>query len=178
MKIKFASGMLVGLMAVVSGLGLYVVLNTQSGAVLEQWETTNGAFKIRIRRRPELMNFLPRYYYDFESQVGGENRWRSITTLLLDDPVPVPRNQVRFVNDDIGYLFMSSVYAVSIDGGKQWSVFNVRTDPPLGTNDSYLTIRDVQMESNGSGTMTVYSKSAGSVVELRTKDYGRHWGLE
>src|SRR5688572_6011242 len=103
MKIKFAPGMLVGLMAVVLGLGLYVV-NTQSGAVLEQWETTNGAFKIRIRRRPELLNFLPRYYYDFESQVGGEKRWRSITTLLLDDPVPVLRNQVRFLNDDIGYL--------------------------------------------------------------------------
>jgi hypothetical protein len=178
MKIKFARGMLVGLMAVLLVLGLYLVLNAQSGAVLEQWETTNGAFKVRVRRRPELLNFLPRYYYEFESQVRGAKRWKTITTLLLDDPVPVPRNQVRFLNNETGYLFMSSAYAVTTDCGKQWSLFNVRTDPPLGTSDSYLTIREVQMESNGSGMMTVYSKSAGSMVELRTKDYGRHWSAE
>jgi hypothetical protein len=153
----------------------YFVLNGK-GVVLEQWETSNGTFRIRVQRRPELFDFLPRYNYIFQSQSRGSTRWSNITTLRFDDPLAIPRDQVRFLNSDIGYLFMISTYAVTTDAGEHWFVFNVRTDPPLGKKDSYLTIRDLRVEVDGTGTMALYSKvSAEGEFELRTKDYGRHW---
>lgn len=35
-----------------------------------------------------------------------------------DDRPLIPRNNIRFVNDQIGYIFMESMYAVTTDAGK------------------------------------------------------------
>ena len=176
---KLGSVVLGVLIAVLSLWAVYFFALTGRGTVLEQWDTTNGTFAIRVQRQPKLFEFLPRYYYTFQSQSPGSQRWSEITTQLFDDPLPIPRNQVRFVNSEIGYLFMISTYAVTTDAGRHWSIFNVRADPPLGKKDSYWTIRELRVEPDGTGTMTVYSKaSAKDVTELRTKDYGRHWSKE
>ena len=165
-----------GIILLFGGCCYFVLVG--KGAVLEQWETDNGTFKIRVQRRPELFGVLPRYYYVFESRRLTSKRWSHITTLLLDDPLPIPRDQVRFLSSEIGYVFMSSTYAVTTDAGSKWFVFNARTDPPIGTPNSYWTIRDLQVAANGTGTMLLYSKMPAAEVVLKTKDYGRHWSTE
>lgn len=177
LKKKLTKKTLVAAIALPAIIGIYLVL-TANGIVQEYWETTNGAFKVRIERRSEIFNFLPRYYYDFKSQSPGAIRWRKIVTTRTDDPKPLPRNQVRFVNDEIGYVFMVSTFAITTDAGNHWSVFDVRTDPPLGKHDSYLIITDVKVEANGMSTMMVYSKADQNEVELHSKDYGKHWNVD
>jgi len=177
MRNRLGSGVLVAFFALLSVLMIYYFVLAVTGTTVEQWETSNGTFKIRVFRRPEVFKLLPRYFYYFQCQPSGANKWSEITTLRFDDPLPIPREQIRFVNRETAYFFMISTYAVTTDAGKHWFVFNVRTDPPLGKEDSYITIRDVRLDADGKGTMTVYSKASENDVELRTVDYGKHWKM-
>lgn len=122
---------------------------------------------------------MPKTYYIFQSSSGGTNEWHEITTLLFDDPQPLPRDQVRFVNEQVGYFFMASTYGVTRDSGHTWFVFNVRKDLPIGRPDSYLTIRGINIAPDGTGIMTLYSKTPDEVVtQLHTLDYGQHWDIK
>jgi hypothetical protein len=101
-------------------------------------------------------------------------------TFRHDDPVPIPRDQVRFVSDQIGFVFMGWMYAVSTDGGKKWSVWNAEHDLPNWECCNYRLITDVTIAGNGSGVMRLspIRDRRGEVPELHTSDYGRHWRVE
>ncbi len=100
-------------------------------------------------------------------------------TFRHDDPVPIPHDQVRFVNDRIGFVFMGWMYAVTTDSGASWSVWDSTTNLPHWQCCNYGLIADVHLEPNGTGTMTLHPipGRSGEVPELNTKDYGRHWSV-
>ncbi len=87
------------------------------GERLETWETTNTPFKIRIDRHAQANGnyFVPGAYYVFQSAASGSDQWREITTFRFDDPIDIPRNQVRFANEKVAYVFMIDMYAVTQD---------------------------------------------------------------
>ena len=94
-----------------------------------------------------------------------------------DDPVPIPRQQVRFANNDTAYVFMGWMYAVTTDSGKTWSLWNAEKDLQGWQCCNYGLIIDVVMLPDGSGTMSCNAipKRAGEVAQLETHDFGRHW---
>jgi len=150
------------------------------GAVLEKWQTEGKTFKIRVTSYEETGANVNGAYYQFESAAPGSNDWREIVTFRHDDQPKIPGDQVRFVNDRIGYLFMGWVYAVTTDGGANWSTWNATHDLPNWQCCNYQLIRDVQLATDGSGTMTLnpIPQRQGEVPRLRTRDYGRHWTAE
>jgi hypothetical protein len=149
------------------------------GAIAETWETSNGSFKIRVDRRyEENGGFVAGAYYVFRSLPTGSDGWRDILTFRHDDPNPIPRKQVRFLNNQVGFVFFGWMYAVTTDGGANWAVWDNSRDLPKWQCCNYRLINDVQLEPDGTGTMTLnVIPDRGEVPQLRTKDFGRHWSV-
>jgi hypothetical protein len=97
----------------------------------------------------------------------------------MTDPNPIARDQVRFVNAQVGYAFMGWMYAVTTDGGRNWSVWNAEKDLPKWDCCNYRLISAVNIDVNGSGTMILnpIPQRQGEVRQLHTKDFGHHWNL-
>ena len=101
-------------------------------------------------------------------------------TFRHDDSVSIPREQVRFVDIQIGYVFMGWMYAVTTNGGDTWSVWNAEKDLPGWECCNYGLIQDVSINSQSMGNMILHPIPGrrGEVPLLKTWDYGRHWSRE
>ncbi len=55
---------------------------------------------------------------DFRSAAATSEDWQTIVTFRHDDQVPMPRENVRFVNEHIAYAFMGWKYVITTDSGK------------------------------------------------------------
>jgi len=171
----------VAIIAVLAGLSVY--LQPTIGDVVETWQTENDIFKIRVDSRAEVCHApsfcLPGAYFVFLSSPRHTDRWREIMTFRHDDPVPIPRDNVRFVSDRLAYAFMGWMFAVTTDGGVNWSVWNAENDLPSWKCCHYRAIGDIHIETDGSGTMTLLAfPDDVEVWTLRTTDFGKHWTLE
>ena len=159
--------------------GCELISKPQQGKkVNEVWETSNKAFKIRITSYAEENGgFVPGAYYVFQSASVDSAKWQEVLTIRNDDPVPIPKDQVRFMNDAIAYFFMVYKYAVTTDGGRTWFVGNIVTDLP-NWQQNRPSIKDIRIAPDGSGTMELSSSTNQEARPLYTRDYGRHWGTE
>jgi hypothetical protein len=165
----------IGLLAVVGYESLY---GSRKGKPLEQWETGNKSFRVRVTSYKEKKSgFVPGAYYVFESSPVVMDEWREIIVVQHDDPVSIPRNQVHFVNEEVGYIFMGWKFAVTTNAGSDWSVWRADKDLPGWECCNYKLIKDVMIAPDGSGTMILspIPGRRGEVPMLHTKDYGRHW---
>jgi hypothetical protein len=147
------------------------------GAVTESFETSNKAFRLRVDRHAEVGGFGPGgAYYVFRTAPPGSDAWRDIMTFRHDDPIPIPRDQVRFLNERVGFVFMGWMYAVTTDEGASWSVWDSSRDMPKRPCCNYRLVKDVHLQADGTGTMTLnLVPDRVEVVQLRTIDFGRHW---
>src|SRR5437588_13061211 len=111
---KFRRVLQVTACLIIFGCALYILILPKRGEVIERWQTGNKTFNIRItmyNERPAIPGFGGAYYA-FDSATIGSDRWKQILTFRHDAPVDLPRNQVRFVSDQVGYIFMGWMYAV------------------------------------------------------------------
>lgn len=163
---------------VILGCAVYFLLMPRRGDIIETWETTNGTFKVRVTAYSEKNTFpaLGGAYYVFQSAAVGSGEWSEIMTVRHDDPLEIPRDQVRLISDKIGYAFMLYDYAVTTDGGASWSVWNVSDLPDW--RRTRANIKDVRLTPDGTGTMSLTSSADQKAPELHTINYGRHWTAE
>ena len=153
--------------------GFFASRPRMSAHVIDQWETTNGNIDIRVKAYAEQGGWGPSgAYYVFESARHDSNNWQEIMTFLHDDPVPTPRDQIRFVNDSTAYVFMGWMYSVTTDGGASWSVWSGQEQIP---EYNYALIESVRLESSGHGIMRLDISRSNKIPDLITRDYGRHW---
>lgn len=150
------------------------------GDLIEEWETANTTFSVRITAYEEEALIHPGAYYIFQSAPIGSENWQQIMDLKFDDPVPIPREQVRFVGDRIGYAFMGETYAVTTDGGHTWTLWNSDAELRDRVDVRSRSIERVNVSADGTGIMHLYANpfQQGAAPTLRTQDYGRHWSLE
>ena len=142
---------------------------------IERWETTNHIFKIRVTAHVEESSaFVAGAYYVFKCARSDDRDWREIMIVHHDDPVKIPREQVRFVTDRVGYVFMLYNYAVTVDAGVTWFVWYAPKDLP-NWRDTRANINDVQIRSDGTGRMRLTTSTDQAAPELYTNDYGQHW---
>lgn len=101
-------------------------------------------------------------------------------TFRHDDPVAIPRDQIRFLSDQVAYAFMGWMYAVTTDRGRTWSVWNAERDIPDWRCCNYKYLHQVDIDQNGAGVMTLdpIDEHGGTMLRLHTQDYGRHWRAE
>ena len=161
------------------GCILYVLLLPKRGEAIESWQTGNDAFKIRVTaysEKPSLPGFGGAYYV-FDSATVDSDKWREILTFRHDAPVEIPRGQIRFVNEQVGYIFMGWMYGVTTDAGATWSVWNAENDLPGWQCCNYNLIQDVHIAPDGVGTMKLnpIPQQQSEAPEMHTKDYGRRW---
>jgi len=152
----------------------------RSATPFETWIGENKTFRVRVSAYEEKEAPVTGAYYLFESTSANSTNWHEIMTLRHDDQPAIPKNQIRFLNDRIGYVFMEWMYAVTTDGGNTWSVWNAIKDVPDWQWSKYGVISDVRIEPDGTGKMVLKSLSdpARKVPDFRTNDFGRHWRVE
>ena len=158
-----------------------VLSGPHMGDTVESFETSNQTIRLRVDRHAEVGGFGPiaGAYYVFRSAPVGSDAWHDIMTFRHDDPNPIPRDQVRFLNERVAFVFMGWMYAVTVDRGATWSVWDARTNLPNWQCCNYRLITDVQLNADGIGTMTLHpiQDRRGEVPQLRTRDFGRHWSV-
>ncbi len=120
---------------------------------LDQWQQGNGTFEVRVTELNESTQWGPsQFCYHFETAVTNKSAWNEITTVCTDDDIEIPKGQVRFVNERIGYLFMVRKYAVTTDGGNSWQVWDVDQGAPDRQYRNERFIKEVKISADGSGT--------------------------
>jgi len=151
---------------------------SSKGKVIEIWQVGNEAFDVRVDAHSEKgVGLVLGAYYVFTAKPHGTGVWHEVMTFRHDDPVPIPREQIRFLTDKIAFIFMGWMYAVTSDRGQNWSVWNARSDLPNWQCCNYRLIKEVSLEPNGTGKMILnpIKGRRGEVPELCTTDLGRHW---
>jgi len=168
-------GPIIFVVTLLIGLALAGFLENRSrmsSRVIDWWQTTNGKIDIRVKVYAEDGWAPSGAYYVFESAQHDSNNWQEIMTFRHDDPVPVPRDQIRFVNDNTAFVFMGWMYGVTTDGGASWSVWSAQQH---NIQYNYVLIESVRMEISGEGIMKLDTSRANKVPELTTTDFGKHW---
>jgi hypothetical protein len=162
------------------GVNTCMSQGTPERRIREQWEVRNSTFRIRLTER-EVMNptSLHRFDYTFESSLNTSDNWREITTLRQDDDRKVPQSQARFVNEQIGFVFVGPRYAVTLDGGRSWAVWDAVTELP-DWKRSYLYVHDVNVLTDGTGTLSLlsFSMDPKDSPRLITRDFGLQWAIQ
>jgi hypothetical protein len=156
----------------------FALLPPRPGAVFETWESEGKKFNIRVTaHKEENGGFVPGAYYRFECLPAGADAWTEIVTFRHDDPGSIPCEQVRRVNDEVAYLIMGWVFAVTSDGGRTWSTWWGNKDPAIERRCGYNLIRGVVINQDGTGTMDVTLLPGDGPAELkfRTRDFGHTW---
>ncbi|MBK8316561.1 MAG: hypothetical protein IPL01_22115 [Acidobacteria bacterium] len=88
---------------------------TANGAIAETWQTAKDTLQIRVDRHyEENGGFVAGAYYVFRSAPVGSNNWRDIMTFRHDDPIPIPRDNIRFVNGASRLFSQGWMYAVRL----------------------------------------------------------------
>jgi hypothetical protein len=144
----------------------------------EVTEITGPGFLIKVSAFPEEEGgFVPGQYYRFESLPNGAKDWVMAMQFRHDDPVRIPKENIRFLTAKTAFVFMGWKYAVTTDGGKQWSIWSAEKDLPGWRCCNYGLIKDVALSQSGKGKMILspIQDRAGEVPELVTSDFGRHW---
>ncbi len=148
---------------------------------LEIWETENTPFKIRVDvfKRDDLEP--QQIYYNFEAVdekfFSGAKR---IITFISPNKVEIPKHQIRFVSDKIGYFYMGWLYAVTLDAGANWYAWDADVDLQNWQCCDAQLIEDVTLALDGTGKMKIkpLKQSASYISELYTDDFGKHWKVK
>ena len=147
------------------------------GEMLESWETANEALRIRISSYDQAGAYLRGTYYVFDAAPIGSTSWTQIMTVRHDDRPEIPKDQIRFVDSKTAYVFMTWMFAITLDGGESWHVWSAEDDLPGWRCCNYKLISDVRIQLDGSGIMTLapISNQRGEPHALSTRDYGVTW---
>ncbi len=178
---KLLTGLLVFCVCFAAGIfvWIYPFLYPGPGESIERWETERGGLKIVVTAYTEYKSLLPGAYYFFEA-IDQSNTKREIMNFRHDDPVPIQKDGIVFVNDDVAYVFMGWKYAVTTDAGQSWQVVSIDKDLPDLKCCNYGLIQEVSVSADGTGRMKLrrHPIQQNSVTELFTKDFGRHWSTQ
>jgi hypothetical protein len=124
----------------------------------------------------------PGRYYTFSYNMAKDKypAGRVIFNFRQDEGIPPPINQVRFITDEVAYVYMGWMYSVTTDAGKTWRLWDAEKDLPGWKCCDPGLIRDVAISAQGTGTLTLRPDSGQpeKLLFLRTNDFGRHWAVQ
>jgi hypothetical protein len=142
------------------------------GKAIDVWETSHEGLAIRVTALAEKGTFLAGTYFVFESANNGR-QYREVMTFRHDDRPAIPRENVRFISGREAYAFMGCLYAVTVDGGNAWHVWDAERDLPTSQSRFYRVIESVDIGAKGEGVMRL--RLIDTTFSLYTTDYGVHW---
>jgi len=152
----------------------------QQPTILQTVTDENGVFEVRVTAFQEDRSFGRAFAgadYHFEVRTPGAG-WRKIMEFHHDDQVAVGKNQVRFVNERVAYVFIGWLYAVTTDAGQTWHIWDANNSGILGTERiGYDGIQSIKLDTEGRGRMLLNVIGRQDRIELTTEDFGITWGL-
>ncbi len=152
---------------------------TQGKHNLQTQEVTGPKGKVVVMAYDIYNVEPPSRYYTFSYHTAKDNYQykRIIFNIHQDEAAPLPINQVRFVTDEVVYIYMGWIFSVTTDAGKTWRLWDAERDLPGWTCCDSGLIREVSISFQGTGTMTVIpdSQEPEKLLQLRTNDFGQHW---
>jgi hypothetical protein len=158
---------------------------SQRPKVIDKYEIANEEFRIRVTAYQEHSSYaLPGARYVFQSAAVASEDWHEILIYKTDQPIPIPRNQIRFVHDRVAYIFVGNYYAVTTDSGRTWFVWDANKELPveefMQRYNLWPAVKEINMQSDGTGRMTLhqYITKSERGPDLYTSDYGHHWILD
>lgn len=148
--------------------------------ILEDWESSNTQFSIRITAYDEEGGYPSGAYYVFQSARLHSNDWHEFLVFRHDERVAIPRGNIRFPSEIVGYVFMGWKYAVTVDSGQSWQIWDAQKDLENWTCCNYGLIEDLHFTTSGSGVMVLnpIPRGGGEVKQLYTEDFGQHWSIK
>lgn len=147
----------------------------KSEDVFSTEQRDNASFSVKItayRERRSFGQVLGGAYYVFEAKKRDEPNWKRFLVIAYDDPEPIDKKSIALINEKTGYSFMHKKFAVTMDAGKNWSIWDINEINSL-KDDRSCWIDKVSINENGNGTMEV--KCNKSTTVLSTKDFGVTW---
>jgi len=159
---------------------IFFTSQQKSNTILEEYVIENNAISIRVRAYAEDNNIVvPGAYYVFSYSSAKKKEYADIMTFRHDDPIRIPRKNIRFIGDKISYMFIGWKYAVTSDSGATWIVWDAKKDWQTWKCCNYSLIKDVEINEDGTGKMyiNVISENRGEVPILYTKNYGQSWSV-
>jgi len=150
------------------------------GGVIESWETANNTFRVRVTVYGEGNSqqvYQNGAHYTFASAPAGSDHWVEFFVPYLTRREPIARDHIRFVNDNVGYVFWKQWYLVTTNSGRTWTSWN---SPKYLSNPADVQcceIENVNISADGKGLMEVHAPNGQgkTMIELVTQDYGQHW---
>lgn len=173
------------LMVGISACSIFLYAASQHRKAFDELEVANAKFRMRVTAYDEVAPFaLPGARYVFQSAPLTSTAWIDVLTVKADQAAPIPRNQIRFVSNEIGYFFIDNYYTVTTDGGRTWFVWDANKELPvrqfIKDYNLWPAIKEIHLDSTGAGRMTLYQylSEREKGPELFTLDFGRHWALK
>jgi hypothetical protein len=147
--------------------------------VVETWEKVDAPFPMRIEKHIERggpMAFMNGAYYVFQSQT--RSGWHDVTTVRHDDPDPIPRENVGFAGDRVGWFYMQNQYAVTTDAGEGWQIQNICDFLPR--TEHCAGIVALSFGPDGRGEVKIYSvgSNADNQKVMSTSNFGSSWSTK
>ena len=97
----------VGAVVILSSGCFFLNRGGERGRVIDKSEMSGQTFRIRVTEYEEKNPvMLTHFFYVFDSTSVGSNDWHEIAAIRTDDDIPIPLDQIRFVNSESGYFFM------------------------------------------------------------------------
>lgn len=177
-RLKYAVNRGLLVLAVVFVLGGCSSISRQS-QVMESRTFKGTSFEIQVtsNSRVFLLNAGP--VYKFRSRLLRTTRWNEILSFEHDDLIAIEDKWVHFVNDEIAFVYIAWMYAVTTDRGQNWSVWGAHRFRQIEAEIGYNLIKTVTLNSDGTGKMKMgFVAPSGFEQILVTSDYGRSWHVE
>ena len=171
---------------------LFILLATvacsgpRPGKLLTQFERSNATMQVRLeifeegewRHRWAIFD-QSRCHLRVSSRPRDTGTWTAAATAYYPCAQDVT-NIVQFVDDRVAYVFMQWWYAVTLDGARTWTTFDVASYFPDKAYYSPSLIERVAIAPDGTGTMLL---NADGVVDkkpfaLYSSDFGKTWTLK
>jgi hypothetical protein len=118
-----------------------------------------------------------------ESSRSGSDDWAEILTVTTEGRLDALQ-RIHFLNDRTAYLSAQWQFAVTIDGGDTWRVWDAyRELRSLGVSYQGPYIRSASLSPDGNGSLVVIDawwsaaefSEAKHLQQLHTRDFGQHW---
>lgn len=152
--------------------------------IFDRYQVEGVTFKIRVSGYYQAFPFsLPGARYVFESAPINSENWQEIVTYDADQRIPLRKDQIHFVGDQIAYAYVAYYYMVTTNGGAKWFVWDANKELPteeiMERYNLWPGVETVEMHSDGRGTMTLlpFISSRERGPKLHTSDYGHYWSL-
>jgi hypothetical protein len=148
------------------------------GKLRETSQVANGSFRVRVDVYDDRYGKATssRCHVRLLTAPVGSDEWRQFGNAFFEHCEPDLRSRVRFVNEQVAYVYLQWRYTVTTDGGRNWTTWSV-PDRLKGVFYNQRLIEHVVIRPDGTGTMTLNPEgvAAKQRVTLETQNFGRDW---